>query len=334
MSDKQSMAARDLREALSGLPEEFHAFADVFDEQIRPALQKREADRALAAKRAVQCRWAAGGIAVLGVLGWFAFGEFWIAIAGGVIAMLVVAGGEYALNKLAKEAKALIVVPIAEKFGLRFTISPGPVPSIQQYRTLNLVPGWDRAKYEDLITGQRRGVDFELFEAHLEERRTSRDSRGNTRTSWVTVFKGQCLRLDFHKNFYGRTLIARDAGFFNRFNAPRGMQRAGLEDPVFERIFEVYTTDQVESRYLLTPDLMQRLVDLENTFKGGKLKACFEGGEMFITVEGGDLFEPGCMFRPLDSADRIKELLNDFNAVFNIIDEVTAGQIRVEAHHP
>jgi len=334
MAENLTEAAAELRQALSDMPAEFQSFADVFEEQIRPALQAREADRIKAAKRAIQCRWAAGVIGVIAVLGWFTFGHFWIAVVGGLLAAMVVAAGEYLLNQIAKEAKALIVVPISEKLGVRFTIAPGTVASIHKHKEVGIVPGWDRAKYEDLITGQRRGVDFELFEAHLEERRTTRDSRGNTRTTWVTVFRGQCLRLDFHKNFYGRTLVTRDAGFFNRFSAPRGMQRAGLEDPVFERIFEVYTTDQVESRYLLTPDLMQRFVDLETTFKGGKLKACFDGGEVFITVEGGNLFEPGSMFRPLDCADRVRELLKDFNAVFNIIDEITAGQIRVEANHP
>jgi hypothetical protein len=74
---------------------------------------------------------------------------------------------------------------------------------------------------------------------------------------------------------------------------------------------------------------MQKLVDLETTFKGGKLKTAFDGGEMLITVQGGNLFEPGSMFKPLDSADRVHELLNDFAAVFRLIDAVTAGRSRM-----
>lgn len=331
--DQASPADQAIRKALQGLPDEFRNFEQIFNERIRPALLEREEDRIKATKRAVQCRWIAGALVAAGVLGAILFQTIWVAVIIGFIGVIVYAGGEHGVNQLAKEAKSLIVVPIAEQFGLNFTVNPGQVQSIRRHRDLGIVPGWDRAKYEDLITGTRREVDFELFEAHLEEKRTTRDSRGNTRTTWVTVFKGQCLRLDFHKNFYGRTLVTRDLGFFNRLSAPRGMQRAGLEDPEFERIFEVYTTDQVESRYLLTPDLMQKLVDMERTFKGGKLKACFDGGEMLITVQGGNLFEPGSMFKPLDSPDRVRELLDDFNAVFNIIDAVTAGRIRVEQYH-
>lgn len=322
-----------IRQALAGLPAEFQGFDQIFEERIRPALLAREADRIKATKRAILCRWIAGGILVAAIAGGIVFQQLWVAIVVGMIAMIVYAGGEHLVTKLAKEAKGLIVVPIAEELGLNFTAEPGTVESIYRHKEVGVVPGWDRSKYEDHITGVRREVNFELFEAHLEEKRTTTDSKGRTRTTWVTVFKGQCLRLDFHKTFYGRTLVTRDAGFFNRFGGGKGMQRAGLEDPTFEKIFEVYTTDQVESRYLLTPDVMQKLVDLEQVFKGGKLKACFDGGEVLITVQGGNLFEPGSMFKPLDSADRVRELLEDFNAVFNIIDEITASRIRVEQNH-
>ena len=328
-----SPADNTIQAALAGLPKEFQGFGQVFEERIRPALLAREADRIKATKRAVLCRWIAGGLVAAGIGGGVVFQQIWVAIVIGMIGMIVYAGGEHFLNKLAKEAKSLIVLPIAEQLGLSFTAEPGQVASIMRHKEVGVVPGWDRSKYEDFITGIRREVNFELFEAHLEEKRTSTDSKGRTRTTWVTVFKGQCLRLNFHKTFYGRTLITRDAGFFNRFGGGKGMQRASLEDPTFEKIFEVYTTDQVESRYLLTPDLMQKLVDIEQAFKGGKLKACFDQGEVLITVQGGNLFEPGSMFKPLDSADRVRELLDDFNAVFNIIDEITAGQIRVEQNH-
>jgi len=170
------------------------------------------------------------------------------------------------------------------------------------------------------MTGERNGVSFEFFEAHLEKRRTTRERSGRTRTRWVTVFRGQCLRFAFHKRFHGRTLVLRDSGIMNRFGSVTDLQRARLESPDFEDAFEVYTSDQVEARYLLTPDLMQRLVELEKTFRGGSLRCSFVDGQLQIVLEGADLFEPGSMFTPLDNPDRIRELLDDFAAVFNLID--------------
>lgn len=316
--------------SLDKLPEEFRGFDRIYEQDIRPALLAREAERVAAAAKAIQTSWIGGIIIAAGVLfGFVVFKSPWVAIVSGLAGVGVIIWGATGINRLAKEAKGLIVEPIARKLNLSFVAAPGTCESIYRHKEVGVVPGWDRSSYEDLVTGQRGVVDFELFEAHLEEKRTTTDSKGRTRTTWVTVFRGQCLRLDFHKTFYGRTLVTRDAGFFNRFGGGKGMQRAGLEDPKFEKIFEVYTTDQVESRYLLTPDLMQKLVDLEDVFRGGKLKAAFDGGEMLITVQGGNLFEPGSMFKPLDSADRVQELLEDFAAVFGIIDAVTAGRSRM-----
>ncbi|MEQ9506400.1 MAG: DUF3137 domain-containing protein [Hyphomonas sp.] len=327
MSDQDPAGAPP---SLGTLPKEFEGFDRIYDQEIRPSLIAREADRIAAAKRAIQTRWIGGAIVVGGAaLGLAVLKMPFVAILLAIAGFGVVGWGNMGLSKLAGEAKSLIVEPIARQLNLSFTAAPGTCESIYRHKEVGVVPGWDRSKYEDLLTGKRGAVDFELFEAHLEERRTTTDSKGRTRTTWVTVFRGQCLRFDFHKTFYGRTLVTRDAGMFNRFGGGKGMQRAALEDPKFEKIFEVYTTDQVESRYLLTPDLMQKLVDLEDTFKGGKLKTAFDGGEMLITVQGGNLFEPGSMFKPLDSADRVHELLNDFAAVFGLIDAVSAGRSRM-----
>jgi Protein of unknown function (DUF3137) len=318
---------------LGDFPPEFKDFEQVYENEIRPQLLAREADRAAAAARATQFGWIGGGLIIAGIIIGFVLLRLpVVGIVAGIAGAGLIAWGASPITQIGKEAKAMIVQPIAEKLGLNFAAVPGECAAIHRHREVGVVPRWDRSDYEDLVTGKRGEVDFELFEAHLEERRTTTDSKGRTQTTWVTVFKGQCLRFDFHKTFYGRTLITRDAGFFNRFGGGNGMQRASLEDPVFEKIFEVYTTDQVESRFLLTPDFMQKLVDLEGVFKGGKLKAAFDGGEMFVTVQGGDLFEPGSMFKRLDDPQRIRELLDDFSAIFRLIDTVTAGRRRIPPH--
>lgn len=335
MSDDEPEPASGGPLSLMDLPAEFADFGEIFEQDIRPKLIAREGERIAAARKAVQTRWIGGGVGVAGVVLALAVVKIPIlAFVAGIAGIGIVGWGNMGISQMAGEAKTLIVEPIARKLQLSFNAAPGTCDSINRHREVGVVPGWDRSQYEDLVIGRRGAVDFELFEAHLEERRTTTDSKGRTQTRWVTVFKGQCLHFDFHKTFYGRTLVTRDTGFFNRFGGGKDMQRAALEDPRFEKIFEVYTTDQVESRYLLTPDLMQKLVDLEDVFKGGKLKAAFDGGEMFITVQGGNLFEPGSMFKPLDSADRVHELLKDFAAVFQLIDAVTAGRSRMPPPSP
>ncbi|MEL6724587.1 MAG: DUF3137 domain-containing protein [Pseudomonadota bacterium] len=307
--------------AMRGLPKDFSDFPRVYQDELRPALQAKEAERQAAAKNSVRWSWAGAAIALVGiVIGFFVFRVPQFALVAGIIGFAVHGAGRGPLNQIGKRAKQMIIDPVTARFGMSFDPDPGVQDSIVDLRAAGLVPDWDRSAFEDRLTGQRSGVDFEFFEAHLEERRRTTDSRGRTRTRWVTVFNGQCLRFKFHKDFLGRTVVLRDAGFFNRFGGRRGMQRVRLESNVFEEAFEVYSTDQVEARFLLTPDLMQRLIELEKVFRGGKLRCAFQNNELLIALEGGDLFEPGSMFTPLDNPERVRELLDDFAAIFNLID--------------
>ena len=327
--------AEDILQAMAGLPEDFHEFPRIFQDDIRPALQANEFARLKAADRARKATWLGGVVGVVGVLiSLFALRVPQLAIFAGIAGAGIVGLGRRPLQSISKQAKSMIVEPIARQLALDFLPAPGYVDSILDHKRVGLVPGWDRSAYEDLVVGNRNGIDFEFFEAHLEDKRTTTDSNGRTQTRWVTVFRGQCIRFDFHKRFFGHTLVTRDAGFFNFMgNMTMGdLERARLESPKFEKAFEVYTSDQVEARFLLTPDLMQRLVELEEAFHGKKLRCAFEGGEMFIAVEGTDLFEPGSMFTPLDNPERTRDLLNDFAVLFHLIDQVSVARKKEEEH--
>lgn len=312
-------------QAMRGLPKDFDDFPRIFQDELQPALRAREGTRLKAAEQAKRMTWLGGGVGIVGaLLGLLVFRVPQLAIVAGIIGFAIVGMGRSPLNKIAKQAKALLISPVASQFNLVFAPQPGPQASINDIHRVGLLPRWDRSDFEDRITGYRNGVEFEFFEAHLEKKSTTRDKNGRTRTTWTTVFHGQCLRFQFHKTFTSRTLVLRDAGILNRFGGGNGMQRASLESPKFEKAFEVYTTDQVEARYLLTPDLMQRLVELETAFRGGSLRCGFIDGEMLIALESGDLFEPGSMFTPLDNPERVRDLLDDFAAVFHLIDSFAA----------
>jgi len=307
--------------AMRGLPADFSDFSRIYQDDLRPALRAQEAARQDAARVSVRWTWVGVFIGGLGVLfGLIVFRVPQLTIAAGIIGFAVHGAGRSPLNQLGKRAKKMITDQVAAQFAMHFDPAPGPQDSIVELRAAGLVPEWDRAAFEDRLTGERHGVSFEFFEAQLKERRRTTDSRGRTRMRWVTVFDGQCLRFRFHKDFLGRTLVMRDAGLFNLFGGRNGLERVKLESSVFEQAFEVYGSDQVEARFLLTPDLMQRLIELEKVFRGGKLRCAFQNSDLLIALEGGDLFEPGSMFTPLDNPDRVRELLDDFSVIFNLID--------------
>ena len=88
-------------------------------------------------------------------------------------------------------------------------------------------------------------------------------------------------------------------------------------------MFEVYSDDQVESRYLLTVSFMERLKELAETFGGKSIQCCFYNKELFMMIPiKKDMFEPGSIFEPEDFIDDSKNLLKELNLIFNIIDQL------------
>lgn len=324
MNKRKKNSATSIEERLATLPEEFSHFGEVYANEIQPVLAEKEGERQAAMGKAKTMGILGVVLAVaIAVGGLMLFKSIFAVFVAVVVGLGLITYGMSGVNDLMKQAKEAMVTPIANQFGLSFDPLAGGNASanLTACKAHKVVPSWDRAKLQDEITGDRNGVPFEFFEAHLEDKRTTTDSNGRTSTTWVTVFKGQCWVINAPKTFHGVTRVARDSGVFNALGAlGSNISRAKLESPDFEKAFEVYTTDQVESRYLLTPDVMQAFLDLERVYKGKKLRATFEGNKIYVAIEGGDLFEPGSMFSSLDDPNRVGDLLEDIATVFHLVD--------------
>ena len=113
--------------------------------------------------------------------------------------------------------------------------------------------------------------------------------------------------------FYGNFFVARSPktfehpivvrpvkGFFSDFNDNAistylnyGGERIRLEDPEFEKQFEVYCDDQITARYVLTPAFMQRLKKLNERHKGQVYFGINKNNIVIATNEGNSLMTVG-----------------------------------------
>jgi hypothetical protein len=240
--------------------------------------------------------------------------------------MATVLGSAFAygpLSKLEEQVKGRLVDTLAKAVGVAFKTSGFDPPAFERLKALRLAPSYDRSSFEDLFHGQRQGCSFDLYEAHLESE--TRDKDGDR--SYTTVFRGQIIRIAFPKDFAGVTIVRRDAGVFNALRSMGSqLQRVGLGDSRFERTFEVYSSDQVEARYLVHPVFMERLLELETAFKGKSIRCAFEKGDLLVAVEGGDKFEIGSMFQPMASPERVRKVVNDIAQVLKLMDAVLTAE--------
>lgn len=105
------------------------------------------------------------------------------------------------------------------------------------------------------------------------------------------------------------------------FYQMKKMQKVKLEDVGFDKQFSVYTKDQVEARYLLTPTFMERLKHLETSFGTRGIKCSFfDDCIMFAISSKKDLFELGSLYKSLKSKKSVEEFYNEIQSVQNMID--------------
>ncbi|MEZ6023619.1 MAG: DUF3137 domain-containing protein [Hyphomonadaceae bacterium] len=303
-------------------------FQRLYQERIEPCFAGNESARLDAVKQ-FKTRAVIGGLFALAV----AIGTWlWLheAFVSGVLTFMAgVLGYAFAywpLGKVAKKLKQEYCSAIADAMGAGFQMKGFQPPALERMLELKLLPSFSRSSFEDLFTGSHKGASFQLYEGHLEQRRT--DSKG--RTHYSTVFRGQIIRMHFPREFLGCTIVRRDMGIFNVFgggkNGGRKLERVRLVSSEFEKAFEVWGADQVEARYLLHPVMMERLIGLERGLKGKRIRCAFEDGDLLVAVEGGNLFEPGNMFKPLVDPTRARRIVDEIAGVVKVMDEVLTAQ--------
>ncbi len=299
-------------------------FPHLYRDRIEPLLGTREADRLKAVSVFWRRGWLGAGAALLlvgPVQVWT--GDIQLALFLGAVALIAAGSWAYApVHAVGLETKKQALSAIAEAMDCTYQLDGVEPAGLEQLRTLQLLATGDRARFHDHFAGHHHGCSFTFCDGHVEQQVRSR--RGKR---WVTMFRGQVIQVDFPKRFRGTTVIHRDAGMLNFLGAwANSLQRVGLVDGSLEKAFEIYATDQVEARDLIHPVFMERLLELEQQFKGKNLRCAFTQGKLLIVIEGGDRFELGSMFKTLLDEARIRQVLRDISEIVKIIDSVLTAE--------
>ena len=261
-------------------------------------------------------------------------------IAAFVLVPVVVVVFAIAYRQLTKqyktEFKQKVITAIVNFFDSNLQYDPrGRVSESQfvQSGLFNTSP--DRYRGEDRVFGILDKTRIEFSEVHAEYQSQSVDSDGSTHTSWHTIFKGLFFVGDFNKQIKGTTVVLPDVaerlfGGVGKFL--QNIQKIGrhpelitLEDPAFEKYFVVYGDDQNEARYILTPNLMERIVSFRER-TGQKLRLSFCGENVYVAIPSNhDMFEAR-VFRTLWSKTLIKSYVDDMAMALGVVEELNLNR--------
>lgn len=94
-----------------------------------------------------------------------------------------------------------------------------------------------------------------------------------------------------------------------------------LEDPKFNKKFNVYSSDEVEARYLVTPLFMEKFYNLKTIFGAKNIRCSFFDDNFMIAIETErDLFEIGNLYKPVKDIKTIERFYDEITAIFDMID--------------
>lgn len=108
-----------------------------------------------------------------------------------------------------------------------------------------------------------------------------------------------------------------------RPESEKSMLNMQLEDSDFTKKYDVYSKDQIEGRYLVTPAFMERFKNLHTSF-GTEMAKCafFDDKIMFALSTGKNLFEltGGMFFSLKENTEQAKIFYEEISAIYEIID--------------
>lgn len=296
-------------------------FYEKYQKQIVPCVRKYENER----KQKLALAMIAGGILSLiglGLLLLFFLNSSWDsdaqegAVKSGLFFLGLAYGAWYCIKKNFENKIKKQIMPIVCSCFENLTWAEGKNINSSLFLNSGLIPTFTSEDYDDTFKGSHKNVGIEIIEAEFERR------SGKHRT---TVFKGAIVLLDMNKNFSSHTVVIPDTLLHS--TPVKGLRHTTLEDVQFEKKFDVFTNDEVEARYLLTPTFMERLNGIKTAFCANKVRCAFYGNYLLIALSSNkDLFSLCSLVTPIDDSKQYFQMYEEMVSIVKLIDHFKLDQ--------
>ena len=254
------------------------------------------------------------GFAVLafGVILFLALSEvpgIGLMVAVASVIIMIVAGIKF--STLNKEFKSKYLPNLIEEILPGSNFDPRGGISKERVYSSNFLKKADRFTTGDLIIGKIDDVSFATCDLKLEERHV-RHTKNGTQVYYVAYFTGRFFEFDFPKSFIGQVITTEQAitTWFSRF------KKIELESIDYNAKFKTYTDNEHSAFYILTPHLMESIMNLERR-NPGSIALSFHGSTLSVGINNSrDTFELN-MFKEINP-----EVINSYKRDLLVIKEI------------
>jgi hypothetical protein len=197
-----------------------------------------------------------------------------------------------------------------EAYNSTVTYHPNQFIAVALFDRAKLFGRHTNYKGDDLCRGNLadgRSFQFSELEVYYKQKSYQGNRRNrNSNNSTTTVFKGLFYEVQLPKNINARVKIVPDigegvfgdVGKFMQGVVNKAMSAMSVQDPIvrfdnhpdFERAFKVMSNEELVARRLLTPELIQQLLQFKEYAKGN-LYLSFVDNACYLGVKGGKFLD-------------------------------------------
>ena len=176
-------------------------------------------------------------------------------------------------------------------------------------KSILILPQFNDNYSDDNFVGTYKGIPIKISE------QTLKSGLGIYKTN---VFDGIVIEYFFkNRQKFPTEIIIKDNGLF----APKGYEKVLLEDTEFNKMFNVYSNNQVECRFILTTGFMEKIKALKILFNAKNIALSFIGRRLFIAIDiGKDSFNIAKLYKRTNNKKLIEKMYNQFNFILKIAD--------------
>ena len=100
------------------------------------------------------------------------------------------------------------------------------------------------------------------------------------------------------------------------------LKKVSMESESFNSKFNVYTQNEHDAFYIITPSLMTRIEKLDDMTKG-KILLCFIDNRLHIGIyDNKDSFEPPSVFKEINEQETMERISGDIEMITQFVDEL------------
>ena len=228
----------------------------------------------------------------------------------------------------------------------------------KEFSLSGLFARYNTALADDKFEGKYKGVDFEIFEGSIPpfhgvvfafdsnkkiQNRTIIVSKKDVSQKnsdiirvWIPIMVVLSIVLAFSVN--GELSLLKIFEYFlfcslffalfyvlgifaTKDISKESLGKINMEDVEFGKKFDVYSSDEVEARYLITPSFLERFQKLNTVFGTKKAKCAFYGQKVMFAISAKkDLFEIGSLYTPLDNPENVADFYKQMRAIPEMVD--------------